>query len=93
MDLYLICNTSSPSEVISSEIDQKTVLKIVEELTSENRIFGLSWLENNLHKEMKDRENSSEEFEDIPLVPTSTDCFVALERQSFTNLLTLCWPL
>ena len=67
--------------------DLSNAKEIIEALSLEGgNETPLKWLQKCFDDEKEDREEDSD-FQDVPILPMTEECIVAMERTSFTNFL------
>ena len=79
--------SASEDESLGSELTD--IKDAIESLTTDSNENGLKWLKTCFDDEKEDREGDSEDAEDVPILPMTEDCILAMERSSFTNFLRL----
>ena len=79
--------SSSDESDVEMENDISNSKEIIDNLTNDENEAALKWLKTCFENEKEDREEDSEEPEDVPILPMTEDCIVAMERSSFTKFL------
>ena len=86
---HLQLNVRNPTLIFAPNMNHTYVSQVINAIVSEDNFEQITWLEKCLRDEMNDRDESNEEPENIPIVPTSEGCIAALEKPSFINFLKL----